>query len=460
MSNGFPCPSPGCGHVFTRAEVFGAESVRCPDCGQAFRLRAQKGRRKNAAPGAPPDGLAPAAAAPEAAVAIDPLASIDVGEEVLPPGRRRRRDPFRTLIIGAMWVVAIILAVVAYPRLVAMLRHRPAAGEPSKDDGGHERGYHSRALNWSLATPPREWKQDVDLLARLGANVVLRRSGPAAYLAIAARTFKSDPLGEAEVMDEAAERLGHCLLDLESESRGKAEWAGRVGQRFVFQGKMEGEPVSGECYVLADGQVGYWLAAWAPADVVDQVAGEFEELRQGFTLGNERPVARDKGQVFQGGSGPYKFREPEGSWHRLPRPADEGSDVDLVLQGADRDAPKDVNRMASIIVRKVKKREDSAAVLGSAVEDLTRRQQKDDPEARIEVMREARGSAALSPGVRWAGGQVVKLRITRGIGGERFVLLGVIPRGDGVLVVRCECALDRRGAWEHDFQKFLEGTAP
>src|SRR5438105_7894030 len=42
MTSGYPCPNPACSHVFSADLVGGATALKCPVCGNVFRLRPSK----------------------------------------------------------------------------------------------------------------------------------------------------------------------------------------------------------------------------------------------------------------------------------------------------------------------------------------------------------------------------------------------------------------------------------
>src|SRR5205807_894862 len=62
---------------------------------------------------------------------------------------------------------------------------------------------------------------------------------------------------------------------------------------------------------------------------------------------------------------------------------------------------------------------------------------------------------AVTDKVGAAAGQVLTVQVVNTPERKRFVVLGVVPRPDGVLVIQAECDDNRRLQWEGEFRRLI-----
>jgi hypothetical protein len=57
--------------------------------------------------------------------------------------------------------------------------------------------------------------------------------------------------------------------------------------------------------------------------------------------------------------------------------------------------------------------------------------------------------------VGMAPGHLAKLHVTNGENRERYVVLGIVSRPEGVVVLKCDCDWQRRDFWEQEFTALI-----
>src|SRR5262249_41347308 len=153
-----------------------------------------------------------------------------------------------------------------------------------------QRGFAQQG-NFRIEPPAAPWQPDRGLRAALGAALAYRRSGPSSAMGLAYRDYRTRLPRDAELIDEALGKLRGCLADVEYEVK-KDEPAKLGGQPAVwleFQGEdPQHVVVSGECLAAAYRGVAYWFFTWAPVDDAPALGGEWDALRRGFALSDQR----------------------------------------------------------------------------------------------------------------------------------------------------------------------------
>jgi hypothetical protein len=482
--HGFACPNPVCTHVFPRDAVTGTGSVTCPRCGKVFQFRARNTDPAPAKPAAAAGGTMPAApeqARPAGAATQPPGVAIPLAHPVEPApskpvapaapaspfavslapdpasdGSRRYRRRWRGwekfVALGLLLAGVAAGGYVAWPWLRQQF-HRDEAARPK----GQE--HVSREFNYRFVIPPG-WESDSSLKAPLRANcLTLRRTNPNAWLALAAQDYKTNNPRDATVRYQAVERLDGYFKNLEYDAKPDTQLDGRPAQRLVFQGEVNEVRMSGECFVVVNKGIAYWLMLWAPAEQVARVTDELADLRQRFSLRYERDGWTEKRPpvlVFRGKQAPYELRDAEGLWEAWPQPQDADPDADLFLQAHDPAAPEDVAKMARVLVLVLKL---PAGRVGHsiqvAVQDHVKKQEeRERTGARVELLDEGAGAEWKPTQIGEASGQLVRLRI-KGDNRNRLVLLAVVQKEDHLVVIECDCGMKRRSLWERDFEQLL-----
>ena len=118
-------------------------------------------------------------------------------------------------------------------------------------------------------------------------------------------------------------------------------------------------------------------------------------------------------------------------------------------------------KSAEILVLVLPAAPDLPSAVRAAKEYIRKRAADSNPDAKIEpAVDAASGKAAVGREVGAFPGQVDRLRVILGPDTEKFGLLAVARRPEGVLVVYGECKWDRRDYWQQEFEAFLETVRP
>lgn len=451
MANGIPCPNPQCSHVFPPKSVSGALALKCPLCGAVYKLRTIP--QKPAPAAAPPVATAATPAAPSLSSFALPDAS---------PVALRRAATRRRIGWGKLFVLFLVLGGLVGGLGYAGWRWRSLFLDES---GAELPGTVSLypQLNCRYNVPDKPWVSDNEVKSHLKALVALRRTRPEVTFALVVRDFKDRTPRDGEVRDEAIKRLSAYFADsLEWEPAEDSEIAGLPAQRLIFRGEGDEGSMAGECHLLAYQGVAYWLITWAPAEAVDRAQDDFVQLRQRFGLLRERESWGEKRnvQTFRGQKAGYLLRDTEGIWKEWTPATDHDPLADLALVAREREAPREEERKEAVaatalvlVLEGVKG--DLKAAVEAARAHLEEQQKAIYPDTVLEPV----GDKALAPekegNVGKARGHVVRLLVKNGESRQRFVLLGVVPQAESVLVVQCECDWKRRGLWERDFTQLL-----
>jgi hypothetical protein len=508
MSQGFPCPNPACTHSFAPEAVRGATSLNCPRCGTVFRFRAPAPAPATPAPRkpvgpptpAPPTrkSTPPAKATPAIptvrAVPVAPVEVVAVPVEVEPvtavpsvpvakpvapaappsalvfedtagviPPRRRLRSGTRWVwtLLAVLFVLGVGLAG-AVALGVWLYMHR------GEEAGGEDAALHAEHGNFKFTPPGPDWKPDPDTRVRLKVNLALKRSKPSNAVGIFYRDYKTRLPSEAELVDEALTHLRSYLQGVEWELKPK-DPATRLGGQPALELEYEGEDhsqvrVNGLCRMLAYRGYGYWFFTWGPAEEKDLIAPEWDRLRGGLTLLNNREGWTERpreSQRVQGTKVPYELRYAKGVWKKEKT---DGYDpaADLVLLGRE---PEPVGgrthagKTALLQVLLLEKAADLKSATAAAKAHLLKRQQEAAGENAGKVSVEPttdKGGGERDADVGDVRGHVSRLHVQIDDSLERYVVLGVVNRPEGALVLMFECEWSRRDFWEQEFRALME----
>lgn len=484
MSTGIRCRNTSCDHVFDKATLRGKESIQCPKCGRTHRLRYSPASSNSAKPPASPVPTAdiPNAAPIEPAIETPELPETASSSEqnstnealIKPPehfsARRtsEAKSSGRRKIVIAVVVLALLGGVLGAVQLVGVKKLRdsmpwlqsliPETQAPSGP------AYVARDFNYKFVYPDKAWEKDEVLRARVKVNsLAMKRMQPKAWMAVAARDFKSNIPDENSLLEEAVRRLSEGFDDLEWENKGEMTIAGQAAQRIVFRAKFKDEPVSGECTFLVYQGIGYWLTSWTTVEEVEQtperVASEFESLRNGFTFLQERDAPKQPRELraFRGKKLPYQIRELPGAWTEWSNPESEDEQADLLLIGNDPEEPKQVALQANVMVLMLPAKGDLKAAAAAARAHVESQHKKTFPDTTTELINDKDGPIDRDQPVGNQDGHVLKLQARNGETRERFIVLAVVePAGiEQALVIQCECDWKRRSTWERVFDQLI-----
>ncbi len=502
MPQGFACPNPACTYAFPPEDVKGAASLKCPRCGCVFRFRAAApgpAPRKPVGPPTPapptrkptaPAKAGPPTAEPVPVVAlpvnvepvnvepVGPVTSVPVAAPVAPAGpptdlvfedtaavaRPRRRRRAGTRWVWTLLAVLLAVGVAAGGAASALLWLYKQQGAGA----GGEEAVNAEYANFQFTPPGPDWKPDSDVRIKLRANLALKRSNPSDAVAIFYRDYKTRLPSDAELVDEALAHLRGYLQGVEWELKPK-DAAAQLGGQPALELEFEGEDpwrvrVNGLCRMLAYRGYGYWFFTWGPAEEKDLIAPEWDGLRQRFALLNNREGWAERPRETrraQGSKVHYELRYATGVWKKV-KPDDYDPAADLVLTGRE---PEPVGgrmhagKTALLQVLLLEKAPDLKAASAAALAHLRKRQQQEagDSGAKVSVEPTSdKGGGERDADLGEVRGHVSRLHVQVEDSLERYVLLGVVNRPEGVLVLTFQCDWPRRDFWEQEFRALLE----
>lgn len=322
----------------------------------------------------------------------------------------------------------------------------------------------SKEFNYKFIFPPDPpWLLDNETRLRIKANLfALRRSNPNTWMALAAQDFGGKAMPrDSEMIDEAVLRLrDYFPHTFEYERKDNTELAGLKALRLVFQAEDANNVLmSGECFVLPHQGYVYWFYTWGPAQNVKQIYPEFVDLRRRFGVLNYREGWQERRArilTFISDQDLCSVKGPEDLWKKSDRPTDFDELALLALQAADRLYPDRADRRAEALVLLLKGEPDTAPE--EVAKNYLLEQQKKDYEATtLEILQDNEGNELAKKGRvgDFPNGHIAKYAVKNTKDRIRFVTLGVVPRGDNIIVVQCECGLDRRSLWETDFDELI-----
>jgi hypothetical protein len=467
MASGLPCPNPSCTHVFTHAEVKGADSLRCPRCGHLFQLRTPT---KTAA-GVKSISVQPAVQ--PVPVRKEPArASFQPGLAFqVPPAQSSARPAPRTRVV-LLVALGIALAVVSPVVYFAVSHWSSQPADPSRLGPVHELEGMVRNLSqkselaFRLHLPKDVWKPATDLKQNLGAVVAVRRAEPEVWLAVAVRDFGSRKPRDAELLAEALDRLGNHFGDRVAfgPKPEASELAGQPAQRLEFKGTHNSVTWRGECHMLGYQGLGYWLfvAASELATAQQQLTDLHKEPGQGLVLASARRGWTEQPpeiETFRAAGLAFDVKGPKGVWlggFDARTVDDHGV---LYLHGRDlkeKDPTRKNIKSALVLVTALEKMLDADAALKAARAQLEEKVQVDSykmgladekptPETALGIARKFGTNEA----------RLIELCLSINDEPKRFVVLAVVPLAERAYVFRCECAWEYRQAWRSDFIELL-----
>jgi hypothetical protein len=452
MSNGFACPNPSCTYVFSPGAVKGAAALVCPRCGGTFQFR-PAAKQRAPLPDNPPK--APAPAVPIAPIVEPVVEQADVQPIPMqgPPSPLVRRLPQRQRPIlqnAAAYVVLLLAVGIAAFGAVWLLKH---AGSDEDSTGKI-----TSAFNFEYLYPSKEWQQDKKVRASLGANFVLGRAAPNAWVAVFAHDYKTRSPRHSELQDQLIKWLDRYFQGLEYMPQPDDSLDGEPARRIEFQGEADNVLMAGECLMLSRRGYGYWLMTWTPAERRDMAAEEWPSVLAGFHFlsGRDGWQERKPEQVVATGEkAPYRLAYTKGVWEKQSL---DGHDphADLLLRGFDPKESKE-SRVAStagtFTVLKLPRVEGDLKNASKTARDyyLARQKEGGYPDTRLEVVSDKSGPADGPIDIGLAPGHLTRLRVVNTQSRVVYAELATVALPDAMLVLQAESLWPRRDFWRPEF---------
>jgi hypothetical protein len=324
-------------------------------------------------------------------------------------------------------------------------------------------------FNCQFKVPEAPWKEDKSIRFKLHVNLGLSREKPRDSMGLFLKDYKTRSPSEAELVDEALGKLRAYLTTFEWELKPKTD-ATRLGDRPALRVEFVGAdteqvPVAGECYIVAFRGYGYWFFTWGPDESKDALAAEWQALRNGFTLLNGREGWHEQPrptEVVSGDKGNFRLSCAKDLWKK--KTAQEyGPMADVVLEAfeLERGTKPHAGKAAYFSVFVLPKADSlkDAVTAARAYLDKRLREEENRPKVTFETVKEKGGVEAdrdTDVG-SLRGGHLTKLHVSGDddVGFDRYMLLGVVQRPEGVLMFLGDCDWERRDYWEQEFTPVL-----
>jgi len=324
---------------------------------------------------------------------------------------------------------------------------------------GREPGQDYRKYNFRFRAPDSPWTPDQDVKLGMKVEFAYRRTAPNRWLALVAKDYKDRSPRDSDLHDEIIPRLRAYFKDMEYGTPRNLEFAGKPAKVLEFQGQVNSVPMNGECVMLSNQGIGYWLLTWSPLMDKDEALQDWPSLRERFSLLNERDGwSKDqrKMAILQGEKASYTLRIAENIWEKQdPGGADQAAESYLL--GSDPNEIKDASKTATAQVLLLP-HQDSLKNAAGAVKDYILKMQKEGgyPDTELTVMNDKDGNLDRKTDIGNREGQVIQFRVKNGETRQRYVLAAVIVLPDNVFAIVCECDWRRRDYWQQEFFTLLE----
>jgi hypothetical protein len=333
--------------------------------------------------------------------------------------------------------------------------------------------------NCTFRAPDNSWKQDKEMQVKLKANLVLKRARPDDYLALAFVDYKTRAPSEAELREGAMDRLKAYFRQgtLETEPKPDATLAGQPALALEFAGSDDKHVLmTGVCYLFTYRGYGFWFFTWGPQSEADAIQPEWEVVRAGFGLLDERPGWMESPPVTEiarstaGSKIRLQLKPVKGLWkmESLENPETRSlyDKAELVLSGT---YPGSAIKAATsatcqVVVLDDMKPSDLAGAVQAAKDFLLERE-KDKreggdytyPETKIDFVQDKTLRNINDPiGKGLTEGQVQKLLVANDKERHRYVVLRIVNHPQGVVMVWLECDNRLRDYWDPEFMALLE----
>jgi hypothetical protein len=261
-------------------------------------------------------------------------------------------------------------------------------------------------------------------------------------------------------VDGAREKLRAYFSAPEWEPSREAdeELGGQPTLALTFEGEdPEQVAMSGECRMVTYRGFAYWFFTWGPTEDKEQVSAEWEGLRRQFRLLDGRKDWAEKppdSVTVPGDKARYRLTYRKGLWARKSA-RDFDLLADLALLGAEPDK-KYASQTATFQVLVLPKEADLKAADAAARMYLETRQKELYSKIEMRVMKDRDGEAIdRAEEIGNTEGRLAKFHLLIDEA-ERYLVLAVVNRPQGVVVLLGECQWDRRDFWDQEFTPLLK----
>jgi hypothetical protein len=299
-------------------------------------------------------------------------------------------------------------------------------------------------------------------------------------MALFYRHYKTRSPSQAELLDEGLKKLRGYFQGVEYNNpfqTGKdppGKLAGKPAWVVEFEGiDPDSVEVRGQVYLMSAYGYAYWFFTWAPGSERERAEPAWEQVRSRFRLHRQIVGWKEKPREtvpFQGRTVPYRLDYARDVWRAQDKPQDEAASAELALRGFEpifdesgkRTRVEYSARAATVVVLVLPKAGSLDEAQKTARAHLLKQEQVLYPETRIAPVADRTGKAAFDRVTELGDfrGHLARLRVSNSPERERYAVLGVINRGEGVVVAFCECDWKRRDFWDQEFKALLDTLRP
>ncbi len=464
----FPCPNPACTHTFSSDAVKGASKLLCPKCGTVLQFASGFARQ----------GVKPPTASPPIAAADVPLA---VPVDAAPSSEALDFSSTPALVTPRSWqsaakgrlrrlasrIILLVVVVLAGALVVwggMWLRYFLQTGAIEQNSSRAANPY-----NADFPLPSKPWTRDKNMQMRLHVHIAMTSPRRNESLAVLFKDYKTRLPSDAEMLDEAVSKLRSYFRGVEWELKPKDQQtrlAGRPATVFQFQGDdPEQVTVNGECYMLAYRGYGYWFFTWAPLGEVEkdseEIHAEWAALRQQFRLLDGRKGWTEKPREtvrIVGKKAKYQLSYLKELWTR-ETVEDDDPQLDLLLKGHEPDSERRplAAKDATVQVLVLPRQTDLKVAAAAARDEVKKREEVLYPRTTMEPIKDKNGDFGRDADIGAERGHLSKLHVKNTEELERFMLIAVVNRPEGVVVLVGDCLWERRDFWDQELMALLAG---
>ncbi|HTU23698.1 MAG TPA: hypothetical protein VMG10_37015 [Gemmataceae bacterium] len=494
----YPCPNPVCTHAFSPDAVKGASSLVCPKCGTIFwfglsatapPLPANSGKppappkppppgpKAVVAPPPPPRPASPLPSAPPLSAGNVPAAppnsaepstaalDFDSAPEMVVP-RARRKPAAKGGNVS--WPVFLILSVLGPTVSVwgGLWLFRYVRSNLTEQESARVADVYNSRFSW----PDKPWTRSRDIELRLHVHVGMIAQARNAGMGLSFKDYKSRLPSDAEMIDDALAKLRSYFQGLEWELKPKdksARLASQPAQVIEFQGVDADEvTMNGECAMVAFRGYGYWFFTWAPLGDVEvnreSIRAEWARLRGRLSLLDGRKgwtVKPRDSEKIAGKKATYYLSYVKELWTHEPAEDYDDPQADLVLKGHEPDPERKplAGKDATVQVLVLPKQASLKAAAAAARDYVKQREMKLYERTTLEPIKDKHGAEVdRAADIGAQQGYLSKLHMKNTEDLERYLLIAVVNRPEGVIAVVGECLWERRDFWDQEIMAMLK----
>ncbi|MGH7173733.1 MAG: hypothetical protein ACRELG_25910 [Gemmataceae bacterium] len=405
---------------------------------------------------APPDGAEPSSAA---------LDFNSTPELLVPRGRRKVEKVAKGVVVS--WFVFVVVGVLGPTVAVwgGMWLIHYLKTSSAEQEAERVASVYNSTFSW----PDNPWMRDKDIQTRLHVHIGMNARQHNGGLGLLFKDYKDRMPRDAEMLDDALSKLRSYFSGLEWELKSKdaqARLAGQPAQMLAFQGVDADEvTMNGECYMMAFRGYGYWFFTWAPLGELENhresIHADWAKLRRRLSLLDNRkgwtakPRASEK---IAGKKATYQLKYVKQLWTREAA-EDYDPRADLVLKGHEPNPDRKplAGKDAVVLVLVLPKQANLKAAAAAARDYVKQRETKLYERTTLEPIKDKRGAdidGAADIGTEH--GHLSKLHMKNTEDLERYLLIAVVNRPEGVVAVIGECLWERHDFWDQEIMALLK----